>query len=151
MLWYVYIVKCSKDNTLYTGITNNLKKRIEQHNKNVGAKYTKGRGPIILLKSFECPDKSLALKLEFKIKKLSKKGKLKLIAGYMPAIIEQTKKEIKMKDDFTAIAVIMDASGSMCHLTKDTIGSFNQFLAEQQALPGEAVFSLCTFNTDYRL
>lgn len=148
-MWYVYIVKCSKDNSLYTGITNNLSKRIEQHNKNRGAKYTKGRGPIILLKSFECPNKSSALKLEFKIKKLSRKEKLKLIAGYMPG--GQTKKEINMKEDFTAIAVIMDASGSMATLTKDTIGSFNQFLAEQQALPGEAAFSLCTFNTDYRL
>ena len=75
-IWYVYIVRCSKDNTLYTGITNNLSKRIEQHNNGKGAKYTKGRGPIILLKSFEVETKSEALKLEYKIKQLSHKEKL---------------------------------------------------------------------------
>lgn len=55
------------------------------------------------------------------------------------------------KENFTAINVIIDASGSMNHLTHDTIGSFNTFLTEQQAFPGEAAFTLCTFNTDYRL
>ena len=55
------------------------------------------------------------------------------------------------KENFTSINVIIDASGSMHHLTSDTIGNFNSFLAEQQAFPGEAVFTLCTFNTDYRL
>jgi uncharacterized protein YegL len=56
-----------------------------------------------------------------------------------------------MKENLTAIVVIMDKSGSMAGLTLDTIGSFNQFLSEQKVVPGEAVFSLCTFNTDYSL
>jgi putative endonuclease len=73
--WVVYILKCS-DNTLYTGITNNLVRRIEQHNKKVGAKYTSGRTPVSLLKSFEVENKSEALKLEYKIKQLSPKEKL---------------------------------------------------------------------------
>jgi hypothetical protein len=55
------------------------------------------------------------------------------------------------KENFTSITVIADASGSMAGLTTDTIGGFNKFLADQQAFPGEAVFTLCTFNTDYRL
>lgn len=55
------------------------------------------------------------------------------------------------KENFTSINVIIDASGSMNHLIHDTIGSFNTFLTEQQAFPGEAAFTLCTFNTDYRL
>lgn len=55
------------------------------------------------------------------------------------------------KENFTSINVIIDASGSMQSLTKDTIGSFNSFLTEQKAVPGEAVFTLCTFNTDYKL
>jgi uncharacterized protein YegL len=55
------------------------------------------------------------------------------------------------KQNFTSINVIIDASGSMQHLTHDTIGSFNSFLTEQKAFPGEAAFTLCTFNTDYRL
>ena len=76
-MWVVYLLLCS-DDTLYTGITNNLEKRIDAHNKGKGAKYTKGRGPVSLIKSFECPDKSAALKLEYKIKQLSHKEKLEL-------------------------------------------------------------------------
>ena len=56
-----------------------------------------------------------------------------------------------MKQDFTSINVIMDASGSMSHLTNDTIGSFNTFLAEQKVVPGEAVITLCRFNTESTL
>lgn len=55
------------------------------------------------------------------------------------------------KENFTSINVIVDASSSMAPLTTDTIGSFNTFLKEQKDFPGEAVFTLCTFNTDYRL
>jgi hypothetical protein len=55
------------------------------------------------------------------------------------------------KENFTSINVIIDASGSMSHLTHDTIGNFNTFLKEQKAFPGEAAFTLCTFNTDYHL
>lgn len=86
--WYVYIVRCEKDNSLYTGITNNLEKRIEKHNNGTGAQYTKNRGPITLLKSFEVLDKSSALKLEYKIKQLSKKEKLWLIMDIKNRTIE---------------------------------------------------------------
>ena len=75
MIWFVYILNCS-DNTLYTGITNNLEKRIATHNSGKGAKYTKGRTPVTLLKSFECSSKSEALKLEYKIKQLPREEKL---------------------------------------------------------------------------
>lgn len=73
--WYVYILKCS-DNTLYTGITNNLEKRIKQHNEGKGAKYTKGRGPVALVKYFTQLTKGDALKLEYRIKQLSKEEKM---------------------------------------------------------------------------
>ena len=56
-----------------------------------------------------------------------------------------------MKDNLTAIAYVMDASSSMSGLTKETISSFNQFIKDQKDVPGEAVFSLCVFNSDYRL
>ena len=75
MSWVVYILRCS-DDTLYTGITNNLERRIQQHNDGVGAKYTKGRGPVSLIKYFPCPSKSEALKLEYKIKQLPRDKKL---------------------------------------------------------------------------
>lgn len=55
------------------------------------------------------------------------------------------------KENFTSINVIIDQSGSMGHLATDTIGSFNTFVTEQKAVPGEASFTLCTFNDDYRL
>ncbi len=69
--WFVYLIKSTKDNSIYTGISTDVLKRIKAHNSNKGAKRTKGRGPWILLKSFECENKSVASKLEIKIKKLS--------------------------------------------------------------------------------
>jgi putative endonuclease len=74
--WFVYIIRCEKDDTLYTGITINLKKRIKQHNEGKGARYTRGRGPVTIVKCFERLTKSDALKLEYKIKQLSKEEKL---------------------------------------------------------------------------
>ncbi len=76
-MWFVYILLCA-DDTLYTGITNNLERRIEQHNEGKGAKYTRGRGPVTLVRSFECASKSEALKLEYKIKQLPREEKLKV-------------------------------------------------------------------------
>ena len=73
--WYVYILECS-DGTLYTGCTNDIDRRLWAHNKGTGAKYTKGRTPVVLLRSFKVKNKSQALKLEFKIKQLPKKEKL---------------------------------------------------------------------------
>lgn len=55
------------------------------------------------------------------------------------------------KENLTSINVIVDGSGSMAGLTTDTIGSFNQFLTEQKLVPGEAIFTLCIFNTHYNL
>lgn len=52
-----------------------------------------------------------------------------------------------MKQDFTSITVLLDCSGSMNHLATDTIGSFNTFVKEQKAFPGEVAFTLCRFNT----
>lgn len=76
--WFVYILRCA-DDTLYTGITNNLEKRINKHNEGKGAKYTRGRGPVALIKSFERLTKSDALKLERQIKKLPREEKLNYV------------------------------------------------------------------------
>ncbi|ALP91790.1 MULTISPECIES: GIY-YIG nuclease family protein [Clostridium] len=75
---YVYIVECS-DGTLYTGWTNNLDKRIEQHCNGTGAKYTRGRGPVRLVYHEEFNDKRDAMRREYEIKKYSRINKLKLI------------------------------------------------------------------------
>jgi putative endonuclease len=76
--WYVYIVECS-DGTLYTGISNNIDKRIRDHNSGTGSKYTKGRRPVKLLRKWDCADKSHAAKMEYRIKGLTREGKLRAI------------------------------------------------------------------------
>ncbi|QUF83615.1 GIY-YIG nuclease family protein [Clostridium sp. LQ25] len=75
---YVYIIECS-DGTLYTGWTNNLDKRIEQHCNGTGAKYTRGRGPVRLVYHEEFNDKRDAMRREYEIKRYSRINKLKLI------------------------------------------------------------------------
>jgi putative endonuclease len=78
MSWFVYIVECA-DNTLYTGITNDLARRIDMHNDGTGAKYTKARAPVKLLYSESVASRSEASKREYLIKKLNRNGKLKLL------------------------------------------------------------------------
>lgn len=78
--YYIYIVECS-DKTLYTGITNNLEKRIKTHNNGTGAKYTRARRPVKLVYSCMLPNKSQALKYEFKTKALNRINKYRLING----------------------------------------------------------------------
>lgn len=77
-VWFVYILECS-DNTLYTGISCNLPKRIEKHNKGNGAKYTRNRNPVNLVYVEFFENRSLASKKEIQIKKLKREQKLKLI------------------------------------------------------------------------
>lgn len=77
---YVYILKCG-DGTLYTGWTNNLEKRVQAHNTGKGAKYTKARLPVELVYFEEFEEKVDAQRREYRIKKLSRKEKLKLIEG----------------------------------------------------------------------
>ena len=59
--WYVYILLC-RDGTLYTGITNDIKKRMLAHEKGKGAKYTKGRGPFKLVYENIFNNQSMAMK-----------------------------------------------------------------------------------------
>lgn len=75
--WFVYLLECS-DGSIYCGITNNIDKRLKAHNNGVGAKYTRHRLPVRLIKYFEASSKSDALKLEYKIKRLTREQKLKL-------------------------------------------------------------------------
>jgi len=80
-MYYLYILECA-DKTLYTGITVDLKRRVNEHNSSkLGAKYTRGRRPVKLVYSKKFRDRSAALKAESKIKKLARSEKIKLIAG----------------------------------------------------------------------
>ena len=75
---YTYILKC-KDDSLYTGWTNDLKKRIKSHNAGKGAKYTKARRPVELVYYEEFQTREEAMKREYAIKQLSRKEKEALI------------------------------------------------------------------------
>jgi putative endonuclease len=77
-MWYIYILECS-DNTLYTGITTDVNRRLLEHNSGKGAKYTRMKRPVILKALFEAKNRSEASKEEYRIKKLSREEKLKLI------------------------------------------------------------------------
>ena len=78
-MYYVYIVRCS-DNTLYTGITTDLLRRVNEHNKSKkGAKYTRIRRPVSLVYSEEYKDRSSASKREAEIKKFKRVEKLDII------------------------------------------------------------------------
>ena len=77
---YVYILQCA-DNTLYSGYTNDLERRINLHNSGKGAKYTRGRTPVKLRYFEEYQTKSEAMKREYAIKQLKRQDKLRLIKG----------------------------------------------------------------------
>lgn len=81
-MWSVYIIRCG-DNSLYTGISNNVLKRFKVHQSGSpqAAKYTKNRHPLQLVFSQEIGDKSAASRVEYRLKKLSKKSKELLVAG----------------------------------------------------------------------
>lgn len=78
-MYYLYILKCS-DNTLYTGITTDLERRIFEHNTSLKwAKYTSSRRPVELVYSREYENRSEATKAELEMKKLKREEKEKLI------------------------------------------------------------------------
>ncbi len=82
--WFVYIVQC-RDKTLYTGCTNDVTRRIRQHNEGHGARYTKARCPVILKYQETTTSHSEALKREAAIKKLPRHEKLQLIKTWRDA------------------------------------------------------------------
>jgi putative endonuclease len=77
---FCYIVECA-DGTLYTGWTTDPEHRLTMHNKGLGARYTKMRRPVKLVYVEEQPDRRAAIKREMAIKKLGRRGKIKLIGG----------------------------------------------------------------------
>lgn len=76
--WTVYILQCG-DGTLYTGITDDLERRLRAHEAGKGAKYTRGRGPLTLRYQERLSDKGEALRREAAIKRLRRDEKLDII------------------------------------------------------------------------
>jgi putative endonuclease len=81
---YAYILRCA-DGTLYTGWTNDLKRRVYAHNSGTGCKYTRTRAPVELVYCEEFEDKRDAQRREHAIKKLSRLGKERLIENHKEA------------------------------------------------------------------
>ena len=76
--WFVYMLECC-DGTIYTGITNDVKARTAKHNSGKGAKYTRGRRPVKLKKTFSYKNRAEASKAEYVFKKLSRMQKKQLL------------------------------------------------------------------------
>ena len=84
---YTYILEC-KDGTYYTGWTNNLDKRLKDHNEGKGAKYTKPRLPVSLIYYEKFQTKEEAMRREYAIKRMSRSEKSKLVCEYRERITE---------------------------------------------------------------
>lgn len=78
--WFVYLARCA-DGTLYTGISTDVAARLAAHDSGRGARYTRGRGPLVLCAQRRCATKSEALRLELAVKRLSRADKLELSVG----------------------------------------------------------------------
>lgn len=76
--WFVYILNCA-DGTLYTGITNDLDRRIKAHNAGTASKYTRVRRPVSIVYSEEVETKGDALRRELQIKRLTRSEKMAII------------------------------------------------------------------------
>ena len=87
--WLVYLLRCD-DGTLYTGITNNLPRRLDKHNAGTASRYTRSRLPVVLVYQEALASRSLALKRELMIKALSRKAKESLIRA-----ATQSKRRVK--------------------------------------------------------
>ena len=81
-MWYLYILRCG-DDTLYTGITNDISARLKAHASGKGAKYTRGRGPLELVYQEQQESYSAALKREPQVKQLTRAQKLHMIDTYL--------------------------------------------------------------------
>lgn len=78
--WYLYILRCG-DGSLYTGITTDVSRRLKAHRQGVGAKYTRGRGPLELMYQECCGTHSQALRRELEVKSLRRPEKEALCGG----------------------------------------------------------------------
>ncbi|WP_374051879.1 GIY-YIG nuclease family protein [Xenorhabdus taiwanensis] len=76
--WYLYLIR-TRDGSLYTGITTNISRRFKQHTAGKGARYLKGKNPLTLVYQSQIENKSMALTMEHRVKKLSKQQKERLV------------------------------------------------------------------------
>lgn len=85
--WRLYILSTAAG-VLYTGITNDVARRLRQHENGTGAKALRGKGPLTLMFSCEAGDRADASKLEYQVKQLNRRDKLRLVA-HQPASLPE--------------------------------------------------------------
>ena len=78
--WHVYLLECG-DGSLYAGVTTDLERRLAQHRRGAGARYTRGRGPLRLVHSEPARSRGRALRREAELKRLKRPGKLLVVRG----------------------------------------------------------------------
>jgi putative endonuclease len=79
-VWHLYLIRCS-DGSLYTGISTDVERRFQAHQENRGARRLRGRGPLRLVYSRPVGDRGQALRIEHRVKRLSKAEKERLVRG----------------------------------------------------------------------
>ncbi|MFC1913457.1 GIY-YIG nuclease family protein [Chloroflexota bacterium] len=94
--WYLYLVRCH-NGSLYTGITTNVARRFAEHqgNSDTGAKYLRGKRPLVLVFQRKLGNRRLALGVESKVKKMSKAKKGELVRAN--TLIDETIKQVRSK------------------------------------------------------
>ena len=107
--WYLYVVLCG-DSSLYTGITTNIRRRVNEHNTGRGAKYTRGRGPVVLVHVRQYKNRSDASKAEAKFKKFRRKKKIQIIQNFaLPGdLVELTGRTTVPKQRYGMVIRIRD-------------------------------------------
>lgn len=101
-MYYTYIIRC-KDNSLYTGYTTDIKRRMKEHESGINSKYTKAKGFSNLEVYFVCTTKRDAMKLEYKIKQKSRYQKLNIIENPKDFI-----ENLKLEENFTILGYSKD-------------------------------------------
>ena len=95
--WSVYLLRCG-DGSLYTGIATDVSRRVAEHKEGeIGAKYLRGRGPFDLIYQQEIGDRSLAAKIEHRVKRFPKTYKEDL--GRLPGRIEELLQQMNLQSD----------------------------------------------------
>jgi putative endonuclease len=79
-MWYLYLIRCG-DGSLYTGISTDVERRFAAHQTNRGARRLRGRGPLELVFSQALGDRGQALRIEHRVKRLSRADKERLLRG----------------------------------------------------------------------
>ena len=78
MTWCVYVLKC-RNNYLYIGITNNIERRLTEHDQGKGSKFVRSRRPFELLKTIPCSNVREAKSLEYRLKKMQRRRKIEVL------------------------------------------------------------------------